>query len=142
MTINRLQLFQLITLNYCVLETAMIVTSTGNIGECLAHPVDQEIIYRPLQFDSLFFIIDFSARRGGGGKNKKKQKKHKQNKHGQKHQVELGVITGATSLRNLLVSLGDDIHVILCFSTCMITASCSRRQNYIIILQSLVSIDV
>ena len=28
---NRLQLFQLITLNYCVLETAMIVTSTGNI---------------------------------------------------------------------------------------------------------------
>ena len=74
MTINRLQLFQLITLNYCVLETAMIVTSTGNIGECLAHPVDQEIIYRPLQFDSLFFIIDFSARRGGGAKTKKNKK--------------------------------------------------------------------
>ena len=49
---NRLQLLQLITLNYCVLETAMIVIiSTGNIGECLAHPVDQEIVYRPLQFD-------------------------------------------------------------------------------------------
>ena len=48
---NRLQLFQLMTLNYCVLETAMIVTSTGNIRGCLAHPVDQEIVYRPLKFD-------------------------------------------------------------------------------------------